>query len=113
MRSSKVGDSKTRGISGGEKKRLSIGNELATALAASFSVSSESTDSEKKLIIFADEPTSGLDSFQALKVMQLLKDLTRLGHTVITSIHQPRASVYAMFDEVESKNQLNNKIALL
>lgn len=44
-----VGDDKTRGISGGERKRLSIACQL-------FGTPS---------IIFCDEPTTGLDSFQA------------------------------------------------
>lgn len=45
-------------------------------------------------------PTSGLDSYQAQNVISLLKSLAENGNTVITSIHQPRSSVYAMFDEV-------------
>ncbi|CAN0473936.1 unnamed protein product, partial [Laminaria digitata] len=44
-----VGDEKTRGISGGERKRLSIACQL-------FGTPS---------LIFCDEPTTGLDSFQA------------------------------------------------
>ena len=51
-------------------------------------------------VIFADEPTSGLDSFQAERVAQILKTLAEEGNTVIASIHQPRASVYALFDEI-------------
>lgn len=32
--------------------------------------------------------------------MQTLKDLCREGHTVISSIHQPRSSIFAMFDDL-------------
>ncbi len=51
-----VGDTKTRGISGGEKKRLSIGCEMIA----------------KPMLIFADEPTTGLDAFQAEQVAPLV-----------------------------------------
>jgi ABC-type multidrug transport system ATPase subunit len=78
-----VGDEKKRGISGGERKRLSIACELM---------------GNPSKIIFADEPTSGLDSFQAQIVMAGLKKLCDEGHTVIVSIHQPRSTVYQMFD---------------
>mmetsp|Transcript_19242 Transcript_19242/g.58081 ORF Transcript_19242/g.58081 Transcript_19242/m.58081 type:complete len:689 (-) Transcript_19242:421-2487(-) len=79
-----VGDAKVRGISGGEKKRLSIGCELIAS----------------PNLVFADEPTSGLDSFQAQRVMQTLKDLAGEGKTVVASIHQPRSSIFEMFDDL-------------
>jgi len=79
-----VGDAKTRGLSGGEKKRLSIACELVS----------------KPQLILADEPTSGLDAFAAQQAMQALKDLTDDNHTVIASIHQPRSSIFAMFDDL-------------
>ncbi|KAL2633644.1 hypothetical protein R1flu_005123 [Riccia fluitans] len=79
-----VGDKKVRGISGGEKKRLSIACELIASPS----------------VIFADEPTTGLDAFQAEQVMETLRELAHDGHTVICSIHQPRGSIYAKFDDL-------------
>jgi ABC-type cobalamin/Fe3+-siderophores transport system ATPase subunit len=49
-----VGDKKTRGVSGGEKKRLSIACELLS----------------KPSLLFLDELTTGLDAFQSLKVLR-------------------------------------------
>ncbi|KAK4263898.1 hypothetical protein QN277_029253 [Acacia crassicarpa] len=79
-----VGDAKVRGISGGEKKRLSLACELLASPS----------------VIFADEPTTGLDAFQAEKVVETLQQLAQEGHTVICSIHQPRGSVYNKFDDI-------------
>jgi ABC-type multidrug transport system ATPase subunit len=74
-----------RGLSGGERKRLSI----ATGILATPS------------IVFLDEPTSGLDSFAALKIMGHLRSMSRLGGpSVVASIHQPRAAIWAMCDQV-------------
>ncbi|KAL4853430.1 ABC transporter G family member 7 [Chlorella vulgaris] len=80
----RVGDAKTRGLSGGEKKRLSIAMELISRPA----------------VLLCDEPTSGLDAFSAEKVMGVLKELCSDGHTVLASIHQPRSSVFALFDDL-------------
>ncbi|GMH36516.1 hypothetical protein BSKO_04384 [Bryopsis sp. KO-2023] len=74
-----------RGLSGGERRRLSIAAGVVSAPS----------------IIFLDEPTSGLDSFAALNVMQYMKSLAEFkSHTVIASIHQPRMSIWNMFDKV-------------
>lgn len=52
-------------------------------------------------LLIADEPTSGLDSFQALQVVQSLKELTRSENIItICSIHQPRSSIWNLFDDV-------------
>lgn len=76
-----------RGLSGGERKRLSI----AAGIVATPSV------------IFLDEPTSGLDSFAALTVMRYLQKMAHEArHIVIASIHQPRSSIWGMFDVVSS-----------
>ncbi|GAX74296.1 hypothetical protein CEUSTIGMA_g1745.t1 [Chlamydomonas eustigma] len=80
----RVGSKKARGLSGGEKKRLSIGCEL---------IGSPS-------LLFMDEPTTGLDAFAAQKVVCTLKDLAASGHTVLASIHQPRSSIFTLFDDL-------------
>jgi len=86
---SRVGDKKRRGISGGEKKRLALGCELLGSPA----------------LVFADEPTTGLDSYQAEKVVKVLRGLADAGHTVVLTIHQPRGAIFAMLDSLTLLSQ--------
>ncbi|KAL9659964.1 hypothetical protein QQ045_024774 [Rhodiola kirilowii] len=79
-----IGNWHLRGISGGEKKRLSIGLETLT----------------RPSLMFLDEPTSGLDSASAFFVVQTLRGISRQGKTVISSIHQPSSEVFALFDDL-------------
>ena len=79
-----VGDPMKPVISGGQRKRVSIGIELAAAPMA----------------LFLDEPTSGLDATSSLSVMKLLKALSHLGVTIVTIIHQPRAEIFDCLDNV-------------
>ncbi|CEM19507.1 unnamed protein product [Vitrella brassicaformis CCMP3155] len=80
-----VGDVNGPGLSGGERKRLNLACELIGGGE----------------LILADEPSSGLDSFQALQVMEVLHRLCRdLNKTVVASIHQPRSSIWSLFDDV-------------
>ncbi|XP_029799169.1 ATP-binding cassette sub-family G member 2 isoform X2 [Suricata suricatta] len=81
---SKVGTQFIRGVSGGERKRTSIGMELITDPA----------------ILFLDEPTTGLDSSTANAVLLLLKRMSEQGRTIIFSIHQPRYSIFKLFDSL-------------
>ena len=81
----RVGGGRARGLSGGERKRLSIACELVGSPA----------------VLFADEPTSGLDSFQAERVVAALSELAKVeGRTVVASIHQPRSSAFSLFDDL-------------
>jgi ABC-type multidrug transport system ATPase subunit len=74
----------TKGISGGERKRVSIGVELLTSPS----------------VLFLDEPTSGLDSKTALSIMETINKLAKQNHTVICTIHQPRSDIFKLFDKL-------------
>nr|CAD1840840.1 unnamed protein product [Ananas comosus var. bracteatus] len=77
-----IGNWHLRGISGGEKRRVSIALEILM----------------RPRLLFLDEPTSGLDSASAFFVIQTLRSLARDGRTVIASIHQPSSEVFELFD---------------
>uniref|UniRef100_A0A8B9H1C1 ATP binding cassette subfamily G member 2 (JR blood group) n=1 Tax=Astyanax mexicanus TaxID=7994 RepID=A0A8B9H1C1_ASTMX len=85
----KIGTEFLRGVSGGERKRCSIGMELITSPS----------------LLFLDEPTTGLDSNTANAIIDLLHRLSRSGKTIIFSIHQPRYSIYRQFDHLTLMNK--------
>jgi len=80
-----VGGAMIKGLSGGERKRTSIGVELVIS----------------PTLLFLDEPTSGLDSFNAYKIIALLKSIA-IQHqtTVLMTIHQPSSKIFNLFDRV-------------
>jgi ABC-type multidrug transport system ATPase subunit len=80
----KIGNTFIKGVSGGERKRTSIGVELIT----------------NPNVIFLDEPTTGLDSTTALQVILLLSSLARKGKTIISTIHQPSSELFCEFDRL-------------
>eukprot|EP00425_Heterocapsa_triquetra_P041907 CAMPEP_0195075524 /NCGR_PEP_ID=MMETSP0448-20130528/18379_1 /TAXON_ID=66468 /ORGANISM="Heterocapsa triquestra, Strain CCMP 448" /LENGTH=1151 /DNA_ID=CAMNT_0040107913 /DNA_START=69 /DNA_END=3524 /DNA_ORIENTATION=- len=79
-----VGGIESKGISGGQRKRVNIGLELAAM----------------PTVLFLDEPTSGLDATSALGIVHSLKKMTELGMTVVMVIHQPRYSLFTLCDDV-------------
>ncbi|XP_072533732.1 broad substrate specificity ATP-binding cassette transporter ABCG2c isoform X2 [Salminus brasiliensis] len=85
----KIGTEFLRGVSGGERKRCSIGMELITSPS----------------LLFLDEPTTGLDSNTANAIIDLLHKLSRNGKTIIFSIHQPRYSIFRQFDHLTLMNK--------
>jgi len=51
-------------------------------------------------VIFCDEPTSGLDSFTAEIIVKILQNQARKGKIVVSTIHQPSSSTYALFNNL-------------
>jgi ATP-binding cassette subfamily G (WHITE) protein 2 len=80
-----IGNTRRKGVSGGERKRVSIAVELLS----------------RPKLVFLDEPTSGLDSTTSLAVCEALKGFTVRGEcTVICTIHQPQPKIFDLFDGV-------------
>ncbi|CAO2168168.1 unnamed protein product [Urochloa humidicola] len=74
-----------RGLSGGERKRVSIGLEMLVDPS----------------LLLLDEPTSGLDSTTAARIVGTLRRMAAGGgRTVVVTIHQPSSRLYHMFDKV-------------
>ncbi|GMJ14799.1 Arabidopsis thaliana ATP-binding cassette G22, ATP-binding cassette G22 [Hibiscus trionum] len=79
-----IGGSFLRGISGGERKRVCIANEILL----------------NPSLLLLDEPTSGLDSTTALQIVRMLRNIARSGKTVVTTIHQPSSRLFSKFDKL-------------
>ncbi|OQD86147.1 hypothetical protein PENANT_c008G10103 [Penicillium antarcticum] len=80
-----VGTPIRKGISGGQKRRVSVASQLITC----------------PKILFLDEPTSGLDSTASYEVMSYAKELARLNNIIIiASIHQPSTTTFQLFDKL-------------
>lgn len=79
-----VGDTQHRGLSGGEKRRLSMGIQLLA----------------NPSVMFLDEPTTGLDASSAYLLVKTCHRLAQRGRTLILSIHQPRSDIFFLFDYI-------------
>jgi ATP-binding cassette subfamily G (WHITE) protein 5 (sterolin 1) len=80
----KVGGGYVRGVSGGERRRVSIGVQLL----------------KDPKILLLDEPTSGLDAFNANNIVSTLSKLSQKNKTIIFTIHQPRSDIFPLLDSV-------------
>ncbi|KAM5316041.1 ATP-binding cassette sub-family G member 8 isoform 2-T2 [Glossophaga mutica] len=80
----RVGNTYVRGVSGGERRRVSIGVQLLWNPG----------------ILILDEPTSGLDSFTAHNLVKTLSRLAKGNRLVLVSLHQPRSDIFRLFDLV-------------
>ncbi|PHT38381.1 ABC transporter G family member 20 [Capsicum baccatum] len=79
-----IGDEGHRGVSGGERRRVSIGIDII----------------HDPIVLFLDEPTSGLDSTSAYMVVKVLQRIAQSGSIVILSIHQPSYRILSLLDRL-------------
>ncbi|MBA0842939.1 hypothetical protein Goarm_000171 [Gossypium armourianum] len=79
-----IGDEGHRGVSGGERRRVSIGVDII----------------HDPIILFLDEPTSGLDSTSAFMIVKALQRIAQSGSIVIMSIHQPSYRILGLLDRL-------------
>ncbi|GMH39179.1 hypothetical protein BSKO_07077 [Bryopsis sp. KO-2023] len=79
-----IGNEETRGISGGQRKRVNVGLELVS----------------DPRVLLLDEPTSGLDSSSCKQVVSTLKTIAHMGVTSAAVVHQPSYRVMKMFDDL-------------
>ncbi|CAI5496902.1 unnamed protein product [Closterium sp. Naga37s-1] len=83
--STSAGSSRGRGLSGGERRRVSIGMDLV----------------HNPAVVLLDEPTSGLDSAAAANVLGVLRSMAKEGgRTVVLSIHQPSFRMLELIDSL-------------
>uniref|UniRef100_A0A9I9CX19 ABC transporter domain-containing protein n=1 Tax=Cucumis melo TaxID=3656 RepID=A0A9I9CX19_CUCME len=80
-----VGDAMRRGISGGQKKRLTTGEMMVGPNKA----------------LFMDEITNGLDSSTAFQIISCLQNLAHLTNaTILISLLQPAPETFELFDDL-------------
>ncbi|KIX06283.1 uncharacterized protein Z518_04258 [Rhinocladiella mackenziei CBS 650.93] len=80
-----IGTPLRKGLSGGQKRRLSIASQLVAS----------------PRVLFLDEPTSGLDSAASFEVMRYIRQVAKENHLiVIASIHQPSTTTFQLFDQL-------------
>ncbi|KAL4323253.1 hypothetical protein GQ457_11G007620 [Hibiscus cannabinus] len=79
-----IGDEGHRGVSGGERRRVSIGIDII----------------HDPILLFLDEPTSGLDSTSAFMVVKVLQRIAQSGSIVIMAIHQPSSRILGLIDRL-------------
>lgn len=81
----RIGTPLQKGISGGQKRRVSVATQLVTG----------------PRILYLDEPTSGLDSTASFEVMSYLRDVARQNNLiVVASIHQPSTKTLNLFSQI-------------
>lgn len=109
----RVGNTYVRGVSGGERRRVSIGVQLLWNPGEGWKPDGRGPEIASCLpdigltvhamspgILILDEPTSGLDSFTAHNLVRTLSRLAKGNRLVLISLHQPRSDIFRLFDLV-------------
>jgi ABC-type multidrug transport system ATPase subunit len=85
IRGSRIGNSLRRGISGGQRKRVNLGQELLT---------------RSTRVLFLDEPTSGLDPQATQDIVGMVRQLADRGRTVFLVTHDLSPEVMTQVDHL-------------
>jgi len=85
IREQRIGDTLRRGISGGQRKRVNLGQELM---------------SRSTRVLFLDEPTSGLDPRASQDIVRLVRQLADRGRIVFLVTHDLTPEVLAQVDHL-------------
>ena len=85
IRKSRIGDALKRGISGGQRKRVNLGQELLT---------------RSTRVLFLDEPTSGLDPRSAQSIVRQVRQLADQGRIVFLVTHDLTPAIMDLVDHL-------------
>ncbi|MCB9674254.1 MAG: ATP-binding cassette domain-containing protein [Alphaproteobacteria bacterium] len=85
IRKSRIGSQVRRGISGGQRKRVNLGQELLT---------------RSTRVLFLDEPTSGLDPQTAADIVGLIRSLADGGRIVFLVTHDVNPTIMGLIDHL-------------
>ena len=80
----RVGRAGGPGLSGGQRRRLSVAVQLL----------------KRPSLLFLDEPTSGLDASSSYELLTYLNHVAASDRTVIVTIHQPRLEIFHLFSKI-------------
>jgi len=85
IRTQRIGDTLRRGVSGGQRKRVNLGQELM---------------SRSTRVLFLDEPTSGLDPRASQDIVRLVRQLADRGRIIFLVTHDLTPEVLAQVDHL-------------
>ena len=85
IRGNRIGDALNRGISGGQRKRVNLGQELMTKTTK---------------VLFLDEPTSGLDPRASQDIARSVRQLADRGRIVFLVTHDLTPEIMAQVDHM-------------